>query len=128
MSSLISPCFPTATSCASVEFLNSTQSSIFDGVFVYHRTTFNGRPVFKHQDLPLYLYYFSAANASCQRWVVGSSLGSDFGILYLDDKGTDVNDIGTGATGWRLFIAGSGFVSHPNVSIVCYEATSGRPS
>jgi hypothetical protein len=81
---------PGVTSCATGEFIQSG-SAMFNGVFVYLNTTYNGYPVYGLDTLPytgslqpsliLFLYYYSNPS-SCSYWVVSQQFGSASGVLY----------------------------------------------
>jgi len=98
--------------------------SVFNGVFFFIYTTFNGRPVFRHEDGNLFLYY--QVTGTCQRWVVSSSIGGQAAVLYANDRSADVAAIPP-STVWRYF-RGAGFVDEPDIELRCYPASSGVPS
>jgi len=96
------------------EFMKN-DSSLFDGVFTYSNTSYNGRPVYTLDISHLVLFYQYNTTLGCQYWTVGAILGDPGGLLY---SYTDVMS----PENVQLWKYGS--LDDKDVKFVCYEAST----
>jgi hypothetical protein len=109
-------CSCSVSTCSMGEFILNG-SSLFDGVFKFNETTYNGRPVYKHSEMKLVLYY--QKTTSCEYWMVSDGLGLTVGLLYAYDPTTNPQAVTT----WKTNPS-STTVKESSIQFVCYTASA----
>lgn len=97
--------------------INNTDISLsITGTFSYYNTTYLGRPVYKSDTWPFYLY-FHQVNECTTMWSVGEVVGESTGIAYVvsDDDMYNPEQI---SGEWTLLVDGE-WVSNNNMTVFC---------
>jgi len=119
-------CIAALSVCRSVEFINiTTGSSILEGVFFQQPTTSGGRPVYKHDQIDLYLYYRSGNGICSGYWTVSSdSVEERTGgrsLMMLEANATDPLQV-VSADYWDVYDSRTGtFHRDAKLRLVCYN-------
>lgn len=116
------------TSCKSTEVLHkSTGSSLFNGVFTLLNTSYNGRPVYRHERrTSLHLYYAEPVDCSdVGAWVVADGLGSTASTsMFTVDDAVDPRLISS-HTAWFVYDRTTDqFSPDTQISLACYAVSS----
>jgi len=115
------------TSCKSTELLDkSTGSSVYDGVFARLNTSYDGRPVFRHdRHHSLHVYYSRPVNCSDGAWVVADGLGSSSSTsMFAVDDAVDPMLISPDATWFVYDRTSDQFLADSRLTLACYVASS----
>ena len=97
--------------CLQLRVTSEVEGESLPGAFTITSTVLNSRNVYKNGNL--YLYYY--VSATCQFWVIGPSLGSEIGVMYVYDISRDPSDI----TGTWTILNNSEWEQSTSVSLSC---------
>lgn len=124
------------TSCKWAEILiKSTGSSLYNGVFTLLSTSLSGRPVYRHERYPLFLYYSQQVNCSAGAWIVADGFSTASSTtMFAVDSATDPMLISPDTT-WMVYDrTADQFSPDSRLSLACYTVSQwrktavGRPS
>lgn len=101
---------PTSISCRRVTIQNSNKCHSFTGVFNYTNSTYLGRPVYKSDTWPFYLYFYKP-NPCTNMWSVGLEVGENKAVAYsyTYEGNSSLEDI---ASTWTLLVHGNWITDH----------------
>jgi len=104
--------------------VKSTGSSLYDGIFALVDTSYNGRPVYRHERHHLHLYYSQYVNCSAGAWIIADRFNSSSSAsMFAVDSARDPLLMSPDTTWFVYDRTTDQFSPDSTLSLVCYVAS-----